>query len=540
MHVSGRSLVSGGRVFTGDPERPWAEAVVLEESRIAFVGEAAAAEELAGSDARRIDARGGLVLPGFIDGHAHLVMTGAGLLKAQLRDAPDLVEIQRRIGDWAQAHPDAPRVLGRGWVHAAIPGGEPNRAMLDAVVPDRPAYIESYDYHSCWVNSAALAELGIDRDTPDPVGGRIVRDPDTGEATGYLLETVVIERVWPLLNRVSDEETDRHLSAALETYAAAGVTSIVEMALEEAALRAMVRAAAAGQLTARVVAHAIIHRTGDAATELAQVEAAARLAQAHRGDHLRVGGIKLISDGTIDGCTAALLEPYSNGNNPDPIWDHDSLTRVVVAADKAGLQIAIHAIGDKAIRSAVDALEHAAEVNGTSGLRHRIEHLEYADPEDIARLGKLGITASMQPIHADPGFLVNWAAMLGEQRAEQGFAWPLYLETGATLAFGTDSPTAPHDALTNMFVAATRKSPSDASIPAHRPDWALSMPDALLHGTRESARAAWLDHVTGMLRPGLAADLVVLDGDPIAEGPDSLLKAKVRLTLMNGEITHSG
>lgn len=540
MEDSGRSLVFGGRVFTGDPDGPWAEAVVVDGDRIVFVGTESGAEEAAGSDARRIDARGGLVLPGFIDGHAHVVMTGAALRKAQLRDAPDLGEIQRRIGDWARDHPDAPRVLGRGWVHAAIPGGAPTREALDAVVSDRPAYIDSYDLHSCWVNSAALAELGIDRDTPDPSGGRIVRDPATGEATGYLLETVVTERIWPLLNRVSDEETDQNLASALKTYAQSGVTGAVEMALEEPSLRAMVRAREAGQLTARIVAHAIIHPGENSSAELAQVEAATRLAQEYRGDHLRVAGIKIISDGTIDGCTAALLEPYSNGSNAEPIWNRDSLMRVVAAADKAGLQIAIHAIGDKAIRNALDALEHAGKVNGTSGLRHRIEHLEYADPEDIGRLGALGITASMQPVHADPSYLINWSAMLGEERAEQGFAWPLYLETGATLAFGTDTPTAPHEALPNMYVAATRKSPSDTSVPAHRPDWALPLTDAFLHGSRESARAAWLDHVTGMLRPGLAADLVILDRDPVAQGAEALLETTVRLTMMDGRITHSG
>jgi predicted amidohydrolase YtcJ len=539
MQNSTRSLVSGGRVFTGDPENPWAEAVVVDGSRIAFVGAGAGADEAAGPDARRIDARGGLVLPGFIDGHAHLVMTGAALLKAQLRDAPDLEEIQRRVGEWASAHPDAPRVLGTGWVHSTIAGGHPTRQMLDAVVPDRPVYIDAYDFHSCWVNSAALEELGIDRDSPDPVGGRIVRHPSTGEATGHLLETVITEKVWPLLGRVADEEIDQHLAAALESYARCGVTSAVEMALEESALRALLRAQAAGRLSVRVVAHAIIHRGEDPEAELAQVDAATRLARAHRGDHLRVAGIKLISDGTVDGCTAALLEPYAQGGNADPIWDRDSLTRVVIAADAAGLQIAIHAIGDRAIRNAVDALEQAGKVNGTSGLRHRIEHLEYAAPEDIGRLGALGITASMQPVHVDPSFLVNWTAMLGEERAQEGFAWPRYLETGATLAFGTDTPTAPHEPLPNMYVAATRKSPSDASIPAHRPDWALPLNDALLHGTRESARAAWLEHVTGTLRAGFAADLVVLDCDPTAQGPETLLKAEVRLTMMDGRITHA-
>ncbi|MCY4608290.1 MAG: amidohydrolase [bacterium] len=532
-----RRLITGGRVFTADPARPWATTVVIEGDRILFVGDTPPA----GSDdmEETIDVAGGLVLPGFIDGHVHVAMTGASMLKAQLRGSGSLDEIRRRVRAWADEHPDEPRVLGTNWVHSDVPDAKPTRQMLDDIVPDRPVYLEAYDFHSSWVNSAALAELGIDNDTPDPIGGEIVRDPATGEATGHLLENACAMWVRPLLANVADQVREQHIVAALDAFARAGITGAVEMALEEPVLRAMHALHETGRLTARIVGHMIIYRTGEAETELAQVRRAVDLANTYRGDRLRVGGIKIIADGTIDGCTAALSAPYATGEDAEPIWDPQALDPVVRAADAAGLQIAIHAIGDEAVRIAVDALESAMRVNRTAGRRHRIEHLEYAREEEITRMGALGITASMQPVHLDPAILDHWLEVLGPERANHSFAWPLYLAAGAALAFGTDTPTAPHEALPNMYLASTRKSPTDDTLPALRPDWALPVEQAVLHGTREPAWAAWLEHRTGMLKPGLAADLVVLDRDVLAGEPSVLLQTGVRMTMMDGTVVHS-
>ena len=533
-----KRLFKGGRVFTSDPDNSWAEAVVVDGDRIAFVGGAEAAAAVAGDDAAHIDVDGGLVLPGFVDGHVHITLTGSSMLKAYLRDATSVEEIQRRVKMWADDNPQEPRVLGTDWVHSVLPDNKPTKEMLDAVVSDRPVYLEAFDFHSCWVNSAALEELGIDDDTPDPAGGTIARDPETGEATGHLLESASFALVAPLLAQVDDEVRDGHVSTALEAFARAGITTVVEMALEEEALESIARLQAAGRLTVRVVAHMIIWRTGDAAEELALVKRAAELSREYQGDWLRVGGVKVISDGSIDACTAALSKPYTNGTSSDPIWPPEALDPVVEAADAAGLQIAVHAVGDQAIRNTVDAMERAMRINGTSGKRHRIEHLEYVRAEDIERMGRLGITASMQPVHMDPAYLQNWIAMIGPERANHGFAWPLHVAAGSVLAFGTDAPTTPHWSLPNMYIASTRKSPVDETLPAHRPDWALPLEEAIVHGTRESAWAAWLDHVTGVLKPGFAADIAVVDRDVLALGPASLLEARIKLTMMNGRIVY--
>ncbi|MFT5502459.1 MAG: putative amidohydrolase YtcJ [Gammaproteobacteria bacterium] len=531
-----KRLLTGGRIFTADSNRPWAEAILVDGDRIVSVGGSELIDEYEGSDIEQIDVAGGLIVPGFVDGHVHVAMTGSSMLKAQLQGAGSLEEIKRRISAWAESNPEAPRVLGTNWVHSDIPNATPTREMLDEIVPDRPVYLEAFDFHSSWVNSAALKELGITRDTPDPIGGRFVRDPETGEATGHLLENASVNYVWALLGKIGDDELEQRITTAIEAFSRAGITSVVEMAMEEPALEAMARLLKRGELKIRVVAHMIIWRTGDPKEELAIVERAIELAEQYQGDLLRVTGIKIIGDGTIDNCTAALSKPYSNGEDSGPIWSADALNPVVAAADAAHLQVAIHAIGDAAVCMAVDAIENAMKINGSSAMRHRIEHLEYAQQKDIDRMGELGITASMQPVHVDPEYLDNWIDMLGPERSSQGWAWPLYQAAGSTLAFGTDTPTAPYLPLINMYLATTRKSPRYPDKPALRPDWALSINQAILAGTTDSAWAAKLEHITGQLKPGLAADLVVLDRDVLSEGPEALLETNVMLTMKDGEI----
>ena len=536
--TSNDAVLVRGNVFTSDPNQPWAEAVLTSGDTLQFVGTLAEARALA-DGCPEVDAGDGLVLPGFVDGHAHLLSTGASLLRAQLRAAASVADVTGCLEKWLAANPDAPRVLGIGWLFSVVPDGLlPTRQMLDAVISDRPVYLDAMDLHSVWANSAALAELGITDDTPDPIGGRIVRDDD-GVATGLLLENAGYFIAWPVMNVADDAERDAQLSAALDAYRAAGTTAAVDMALDAESLEALLRSQERGDFTFTVVGHWLVNRTGDAASELAQIAHAAERAATHHDGPIRIAGIKLIVDGTIDGCTAGMLAPYVNGQPGELIWDLTALTPVVVAADEAGLQIAMHAIGDLAVRTAIDALEVAANRRAARGEtrnpRHRIEHLEYVDEADIARLAPLGITASMQPVHCDPAIMANWVAMLGHERAHRGFAWPEYLAHGTTLAFGTDTPTAPYESLPNMYIAATRKSPSDASIAPHRPDFALPLADSIGHATRDAAWASHMENQRGMLRAGLAADLVILDSNPLAQDAESLLSAQVVRTIVGGK-----
>ena len=532
------TVYRGAPVVPGDGSAR-AEALVVRGDRLLHVGPEAQARDLAGAAAEIVDLDGGLIVPGFVDAHTHVLMTGDALTRAHLRDAHDLAEIQARVRAWAEANPGAPRVLGQGWLFSAVPGGRPTREMLDEVCPDRPVYLDANDYHSVWLNSRALAEVGITRDTPDPVGGRIARDPVTGEPTGHVDETAMQQFVWPFLAASrTDAERDRHLDAALSAYAAAGITGVVDMAVDEHGLAAMARADDAGRLPVRIVGHWFMERAGDTAAHLEQVATAARLAQEHRSPWLRMTGVKFVVDGVIDGCTAALKAPYSNGALPGPIWDLDVLAPAVEAADAAGLQIAIHAIGDEAIRITLDALERAVDRNGARPRRHRIEHLEYTDPADVPRLARLGVTASMQPVHADPAVQENWRAMLGDSRVDRGYAWPEFTDSGARLAFGTDAPTAPHFPLRNLYVAATRRSALDPSLPPNVPRFALPLTDALRHATYDAAWSCCAERERGSLSPGRLADFTVIDRDPFTEGVDALLQARVVRTVAGGVTTH--
>jgi predicted amidohydrolase YtcJ len=530
-----RTRYVNGRVFTAD-EPAWAEAIVVDGERIAFVGSNADTAAHAGPDAATVDLGGRVVLPGFIDAHTHLVMMGEALGKVGLTDARSLGGIQERLRTARAADPDAPRLLGRGWLFDSVPGGAPTAAMLDAVVADVPVYLDANDYHSVWVNTAALRELGITRDTPDPIGGRIGRDADGGP-DGMLFETAAQQHAWELLAEVAtDADRDAAVERTIAAYLATGVTGVVDMAFDELALGAFDRAAArrGGTLPIRLLAHWFIGNTGDDAENLAQVARAVELSGEHR-PWLKVVGIKLVLDGVIDACTAAMRHPYADGSNAEPIWPLEALKPVVAAADAAGLQVALHAIGDLASDVALDALEHANAVNGERPRRHRIEHLEYAAPETAARMAELGVTASMQPVHADPAIWANWAAMLGDERADRGFAWTEFRDAGALLAFSTDAPTAPHEALPNLYIAATRRSALDGSFPANHPEYALPLEEAIAHATRDAAASCLEEHDRGRIAVGLAADFAVLDRDPFTEGADVLLEARVVRTVVAGQ-----
>ncbi|WP_109208581.1 MULTISPECIES: amidohydrolase [Microbacterium] len=529
------TVYTGGRIFTAGAA-PWAEALVVDGDTVVFAGELARAATAIGPDAATVDLGGRLLLPGFTDAHTHLVMMGEALGRVGLTDARSLGEIQARLRAARAAAPDDARVLGRGWLFDSVPGGAPTAAMIDEAVADVPVYLDANDYHSCWVNSAALAELGITRDTPDPIGGRIGRRED-GEPDGMLYETAAQAHVWNFLaEQADDADRDAAVERTLAAYAATGVTGVVDMAFDELGLAAFQRAAErrGGTLPLRVAAHWFVENTGDEGANLAQVARAAELAEQVRSPWLRVVGIKLVIDGVIDACTAAMRHPYSNGSNAEPIWSLAGITPVVAAADAAGLQIALHAIGDLASDIALDALEHAAEVNGDRPRRHRIEHLEYAAPGTAERMARLGVTASMQPVHADPAIFDNWAAMLGDERVDRAFAWCEYVDAGALLAFSTDAPTAPHEALPNMYIAATRKSALDGSFAPRHPHYALPLEQALGHATRDAAASVGDGATRGRLEAGLAADFAIVDADPFAEGPEALLEARIVRTVVAG------
>lgn len=533
--ITGARIVDPGQTDTGRVSAAQGEptTIVIEGGRIASVG--GKVTPAAGDIV--IDAKKKVLLPGFVDSHVHLVWTGQSLANVALTDAADLKEIQKRIGaERDRLGADATVLRGKGWLFDSI-DGEPTAAMIDEVVSDIPVYLDSNDMHSVWVNTAAIHALGIDATTPDPAGGRLSRLP-SGEPAGMLYERAAHEIGWAHLT-ASTSDTDRTESVfrALDAFAAAGVTSVVDMGMDDAGWRALRAAEAArdGSLPVRVFAHWLVFDTGDDAENLAQVSRALD-ASADASDSLSVIGIKLVLDGVIDACTAAMTYPYADGSNGSLMWDPARLRTVSLAADAAGLRIAMHAIGDLASDVALDVLESVIESNPVWDRRPRLEHLEVVSDGTPARMAASGITASVQPVHADPAIQPNWRAQLGDDRVERGYPWRTFSDAGALMAFGTDAPTAPHEALDNLYIATTRRSVIDPGLPAHTPQSAVTGDSALRHATIDSAASFAADDRIGRLQSGYLADLVVLDRHPLEA--DGFRENSVAFTVTGGEVVY--
>ncbi|KAH6648599.1 amidohydrolase family protein [Truncatella angustata] len=485
--------------------------------------------------AKTHDMNGRVVLPGFVDSHMHLLMTGESMSKLDIGSCTNLEEIQSTIRDYARANPNLSRLLCRNWWQSST-NGEALAKELDDL-DSRPIYIDANDLHSVWCNTVALEELKVD-DLEDPPNGHIHRD-ENGRPSGLLSESAAVTIVWPFLSKVSTtEQKFAFLDTAFEAYISAGYTGVGEMAMEESLWDLLtLYESQKGPLPLWVTAYWFIIPQESGADTLKQVERAIELyKESNTGGGFdgaskrRVGGIKIICDGVVDACTAALREPYSHDNkNADPMWTVESLTPVLKHADAAGLQCAIHAIGDQAIKVALDSLEQVGNPSG----RHRIEHLELCSPEDAKRLGPLGIVASVQPVHSDPAGLTAWPKLIGPVRCKHIFPYASFADFGAVLAISTDSPTAPHDPLANIFVATNRRSARKPDLEdVVTPQFALKLAEAVAAATQGAAYACRADASVGKLEPGLTADLVAVD---MEWDHTKLLRAKVAETWSRGQ-----
>ena len=482
---------------------------------------------------------GAFVAPGIIDSHSHLVGFGESLSKAQLRGCATLEEIRTRLRETREENPDAPRILGIGWLFQAVGDAQPTAAMLDDLFPDVPVYLDANDLHSVWANSAALQEMGITRDTPDPIGGEICRDAE-GNATGLLLETAGTKYAWGFLaSVVTPEDTVRALELAFTSYLEVGVTGATEMSLnadQVTALRTIIERD--GRLPFPITAHWIHQPTGDTEEDIAAIDFIAQLrdevAAGPEREWLRIAGVKFIMDGVIDACTATMRAPYVNGTNADPIWTTERVQPVVETAVRAGLQLAMHAIGDRTSEIALDAVEHVTQLTGIHPERPRIEHLESVTDETIARMAKLGVTASMQPVHCDPAVLDNWKAVLGGERQERGFPWHKFRDAQVHITLGTDAPTAPHEPLPNLYIALTGGSVLAPELEPYHPERVFTPAEALTALTAGGAYAGGMEDTCGRIRPGLDANFIVLDVNPLECAPSELLGARVLSTYVRG------
>ena len=488
-------------------------------------------------DATVVDLKGSTISPAFFDGHMHILLFGSSLLKVDVENCRSLIESQDTIRREAGIRADAPRGLCQGWIQAST-NGIALASDLDGLDPqNRPIYISAKDLHSTWCNTAALKELNV-QDTPDPEGGTIHRDP-TGNPSGLLSEAAAVSIVWPYMASVTSfEDNLSYVRQAIRTYNAAGYTGMVELASEQMIwdLLMHLRTNEPQNFTVRVACHWLISPSQNVEDCIAQVDTAIALHKQFNlssSPDLRIAGVKLILDGVVDACTAAISEPYNHTTIKGAmLWQPDHIAAVVAHADKAGLQCALHAIGDHAVKIAVDSLE----AHGTPGRRHRIEHLELTRPEDAARLGKLGITASIQPVHSDPAILRAWDKLLGKERCIRAFAYSEFEKGGARLAIGTDSPTAPHEPFPNLHVATTRRSArrdfgDEADLEPINSIPPLSGLSALQAATEGAAFSCFADEITGSLAVGKSADFVVVEP---SNGDYGMMGYKVKETWFRG------
>jgi predicted amidohydrolase YtcJ len=527
LHAQAVTLaVVNARIWTADPRRPWADAIAVAGDRIAAVGSSAEIRKLAPAGARVIDAHGQMVTPGFIDTHVHFLTGGFNLSSVQLRDARTPAEFIARIKAFAATVPAGTWILGGDWDHQRWGGELPRRDWIDSVTPNHPVWINRLDGHMNLANSAALAAAGVTRDTKDVAGGTIVRDA-SGAPTGIFKDNAegLVDQVVP---DATDLLNDRALDTAMAYVAAQGVTSVHNMG-SWGDLAVFERARQAGRLRTRIYA----------AVPLASwARLRDTVAARGRGDEwLRIGALKGFVDGSLGSHTAAFLEPFTDApgdsgllvNTPEHLYEWTS------GADKAGLQVLVHAIGDRAIRLQLDIYQRVEREDGPRDRRFRIEHAQHIAPMDIPRFATLGVIPSMQPYHAiDDG---RWAdRVIGAERARTTYAFRSLRDAGARLAFGSDWFVAPPMPLVGIYAAVTRRTLDDAHPGGWVPEQKITVEDALRAYTINGAYASFEERDKGSLERGKLADFVLIDRDLTTIPPGQIRDARVRLTVVGGRI----
>lgn len=542
-------VFTNASVLTMDPETPRATAVAVSGDRIVAVGSDAEITALAGPDTRRIDADGQTLLPGFVESHVHLFMGGYNETVIRADRVSGLEALRTAVKHYAEAHPDLTLLLGQGADYAILGPDRPlDRHTLDELCPDRPLAIMAYDFHTAWANTAALEAAGLLDGRDLPRGNEVVMGTD-GKATGELHEKLAMLPILDLRNlggreslgmsgieppvpptekeRQEDRET---LKVGLRHAAQRGITSMHNMDGNRYMLEVLREIEDEGDLISRV--RVPFHLTAEMG--LSELDRASAMTRDFVGDTLCCGFVKIFLDGVIASGTAVMIDPYANrpGHRGDMLFTREDFIAAAVEIDRRGMQIAIHAIGDAAVRLALDGYEAAAKANGLRDRRHRIEHVEMLHPDDLGRFAELGVVASMQPPHA-PVREDETTTGIGTDRAGMAYAWRTIADTGATVAFSSDWPIVPISPLAGIQAAMTRQNWAEGL-----PDQRLDLHDVLAAYTRNGAYVGYAEDLTGMIRPGMKADLALLSDNIETTQADRIGALEVDLTLFDGRVTH--
>ncbi len=519
-------IITNARIYSAEEKVPTAEAMAVRDGRILAVGRMGDVQALAGPGTRLVDLGDRAVIPGLIDAHVHLLSFALGLNRAKLSGAVSLEEALGRVRLAVERAEPGEWVLGNGWDKNSW-GRLPNRWDLDAVSPSHPVFLVSKDMHTGWANSMALGLAGVGRDTPNPTGGEIVRDPESGEPTGLLRESAT-RPVFEAVPEPSAERCEAALAEALRIAVSKGLTGI-QIPEGPRTFATLQQLKARGDLPLRLYCH----------LQREYLQDAVRLGvRTGFGDEwLRLGHLKLFLDGALGSQTAHMLEPYDGTENRGiETLSREDLADLVSTAAAAGIAPAIHAIGDAANRIALDVLEATARLWRRAGLRPRIEHVQLLHLADAHRLGELGVVASMQPVHQPSDWRV--ADRFWGERSRLSYAWRTVLDSGAILAFGSDCPVEPIDPMLGLHAAVTRQTIEGLPPGGWYPEQRLAPLEALRAFTFGPAYASGEESIKGTLAAGKLADFVVLSQDPMSGPPELFLQVSVDATLVGGRVVY--
>jgi hypothetical protein len=532
-------VVLHGRIYTLDTKQPWAEALAIRGDKIVAVGDDASIGKFRGPDTKVIDAAGQLVLPGFVDCHIHFMDGSLSLGRVNLEGAKNVAEIQQRLRDYAAEHPGNDWLLGRGWDYAMFGAAAlPDKKYLDELFPDRPVFLEGYDGHTYWANTKALTLAGITRDTPDPPNGVIVREPTTHVATGALKEAAQ-DAVAKAVPEVSRAERLAALRTGIKWANENGLTRVHSAGQDFPHLELYDELRRHGDLTLRFY---IAYFMDPPEMRPQDVEAIETARKKYHDAWIDTNAVKFMVDGVIESHTAAMLKPYSD----DPslkgklFWEPTKYSSAVAELDKRGLQLFTHAIGDLGVRTALDAYQHAEEVNHTSDRRPRIEHIETVTAADIPRFGKLGVIASMQPLHSYPNTdtLDVWARNAGPDRASRAWVWKSIADAGGRYAFGSDWPVVTLNPWEGLQTAVTRQTREGAPASGFVPSQRLTVAQAVEGYTLGAAFAGRREKTEGSLEKGKLADLIIVSQNIFEIDPHKISETNVRTTIVGGQVVY--
>jgi predicted amidohydrolase YtcJ len=533
------TIVHHAKIYTVNAQQPWAEAVAIQGDKIVAVGSEAEVEKLRKPNTKMIDAGGRLVLPGFVDCHIHFLGGSLSLGRVNLEGAKDVAGLQQRLREYAAKHPGTDWIQGRGWDYAMFGAAAlPDKKYLDEIFPDRPAYLEGYDGHTYWANSKALALAGITKETPNPPNGIIERDLKTGEATGALKEAAA-ELVGKVVPAPTRAEKLAALRAGMKWANEHGLTRVHSAGgdFEELALYEQLRREK--QQTLRFYIAYFLDPPELRPVDIEKIEAARKK---YADEWISGGAVKMMVDGVIESHTAAMLEPYTD----DPsikgrlFWEPDKYKAAVTELDKRGLQLFTHAIGDYGVRTVLDAYENAETVNGTKDRRPRIEHIETIQAVDIPRFGKLGVIASMQPLHSYPNddTLNVWARNIGPDRAGRAWVWKSIADDGGHLAFGSDWPVVTLNPWEGVQTAVTRQTKEGMPEPGFVPAQRLTVPQTVYGYTLGAAFAGRREKTEGSIEAGKLADIIIVSQNIFDVDARKISDTKVTTTIVGGRVVY--